>query len=308
MFDHPELDPYDRSMLFAVADHANPAGEACPSVATLMVKSGIASRDTIYKRLKKFERTGILKILPGRSYFGTNRYVLLGPMEVGDPAMGEEGEPSCPPDGREVPITSSSRYRRFTDNTTGTSSPSDVHPGRGDFWADIEREAAGDPSRKATIAVWRSLSERMGFHLADGLIERGLKNERYRNDATCDAWQWILSGLAACSMHPDEHELRQELLDEAVAVALESLSFRGASEVDPPPKILERHWDTVLGEARCRVIPDPEPTHTELPPPSKAESEEARRLVEEYERRYVRRDARGGVRIRPEPKDEWSSN
>jgi Helix-turn-helix domain len=63
----------DRLVLLALADFADDAGEAWPSVETLAKKSRLSERETRYA-LRRLERSGELKTLPNKGPRGCNVY------------------------------------------------------------------------------------------------------------------------------------------------------------------------------------------------------------------------------------------
>lgn len=255
--DRSDLDAFERALIFALADYADANGLAFPSVDSLMKKVN-ASRSTIYSRLEKLEEKGVIEIVGRRdSSYRTNRYRLL---------VGTAPIDTCPEGRHEGPITKPTYI--------GTSSPPGRQPRSSysqypDVWGELKATAEGKPDLVQPVEEFHDLSVRLAFRLADGLIETGQKDARYRDDAISLEWQYSMKKLLfdlADSVMDLSFEEKSRVFEAAIDLALEREDFSHASWQIPPPKMLERSWQALLVDAERQVIAQPVPRVPELSP------------------------------------------
>lgn len=87
------LDPYERLVLLALADHADDDGNCYPSIARLCKRTGLTDRG-IQKVLRRLTEKGRLKIAPNKGRKGVNLYTVTP--EPGSPPNPVHPEPGSP--------------------------------------------------------------------------------------------------------------------------------------------------------------------------------------------------------------------
>ena len=73
VWERPDLDPYERLILLALADHADDDGVCYPSISRLVDRTGMAERG-VQKVLKRLAEKGHLSVETNAGRNGTNRY------------------------------------------------------------------------------------------------------------------------------------------------------------------------------------------------------------------------------------------
>ena len=73
VWERPDLDPYERLILLALADHADDEGVCYPSISRLVDRTGMAERG-VQKVLKRLTEKGHLAVETNAGRKGTNRY------------------------------------------------------------------------------------------------------------------------------------------------------------------------------------------------------------------------------------------
>jgi hypothetical protein len=177
---HGPKEPTDRLVLLAVADHADEAGHAYPSMAGIAEKACLSERGA-RKIVRRLEAQGWLRVEVGGGRGGKSRYwvqmAIKGEQETGNekPGMRNPEHESTKP-GTRVHETRNHRSPEPSRNHQGTIKVSRAADGFDDFWAVYPRKVAKGAAVRAYANARKSADA--------ATILAGA--ERYRDDPRRD--------------------------------------------------------------------------------------------------------------------------
>lgn len=102
VWERSDLDPYERLLLLALADHSDDEGASFPSVSRLCARTGMGERG-VQKVLKRLSEKGHLTIEVNAGRSGTNRYVIALSPAPDAPRTRCTPAPSAPAPGAPPP-------------------------------------------------------------------------------------------------------------------------------------------------------------------------------------------------------------
>jgi hypothetical protein len=281
-FQRDDLNSNEKMLLVAMGTFFNVVTrEAFPGTERLASMTGLSER-TVRRSRKVLEEKTIIRKLKQRKNPdgspGSNLYRLLVPFS------NQQGGQT---DQRSTFTTITST------DTTGTSSVTETTP----FDAKVVSSYLGD-SRFARLV--RELS----LHLADTLIDLGLKESRYRSDASSDPWLHHMGafvsgtlGIVSSAVQDGGDHLLSEIYREAIRIAPERVDFRTASAELPPPRLLKERADQLVAEARRNVIPPEAASFEEFLSPETVEPSPEKQA--EYKARYFAHREKVEERVSP---------
>ncbi len=256
-FDSDLLKVRERTVLIALGRYVNSkTKEAFPSNSTLSKITGL-SVSTVQRATAGLQEKGVLENKGQRTLadgsLSSNTFRLLIPLHGGG---GEGGHPDHLNNPTEEGTKSSNRGLQVTLTTHSSD----------------DRE---------TNEWLEALVPDLCRILADDLIERGLKDAKYRSDAEGEAWIYhmraFVSGSLPAAASGDEGWSAMKLtriFETAVRLAPDRIDFRTASDVLPAPKLLGIKADELIGQARKKIdVPEP----AEIAPPPSLEELDRRR-------------------------------
>lgn len=240
-FDRRDLESKEKHVLIAFGHFVNSeTKEAWPSHETISEMTGLSEK-TVQRAIRRLEDRGILvnrgQKLKTDGFLGPNLYVLNIPLEAdGKGGQSDHRRPSSR--NEDIDIKNRGSVVR---ETTPPSDHETPQPAGSSWGADVARTLC--------------------YLLADELIERGMKDRRFRDDASSNAWIYRMEDFVNSNLGWMSHRVGEadwdlfvRIYEEAVSAAPEALDLKICSDVFVPPRLLVVHADELLGRAAERVL------------------------------------------------------
>lgn len=96
VWERPDLDPYERLVMLALADHAGDDGTCYPSIARLCARTGMKERG-VQTVLKRLAARGLVKVVPNAGRHGANVYVIPSTPAPDAPPAHDAPRTGCTP-------------------------------------------------------------------------------------------------------------------------------------------------------------------------------------------------------------------